>query len=166
VTTPEIGSLTVAVRTSLLSCRKAGKTRAFTPVRASSGEIRTTQNDAATRGEEDFNMLKFPLALIAVPGVLLTLATRTVAQTVPPNLPAAIICYAQADQSWRVGYLFRVNKNGDAIYIAPDGRLSAMVNAKGVVAAPTNRPAGVDCYGKTLDELRSSGRIMEFQRTR
>jgi hypothetical protein len=41
-----------------------------------------------------------------------------------------------------------------------------MVNAKGVVAAPTNRPAGVDCYGKTLDELRSSGRIMDFQRTK
>jgi hypothetical protein len=98
--------------------------------------------------------------------MLVTLATGAVAQTVPPNLAAAIICYAQADQSWRVGYLFRVNKNGDAIYTTPDGRLSAMVNAKGVVAAPTNRPAGVDCYGKTLDELRSSGRIMEFQRTK
>jgi hypothetical protein len=28
------------------------------------------------------------------------------------------------------------------------------------------RPAGVDCYGKTLDELRSNGRIMEFQRAK
>jgi hypothetical protein len=111
-------------------------------------------------------MLKFALALVAVPGMLLTVATETVAQTVPPNLPAAIICYAQADQSWRVGYLFRVKKNGDALYNTPDGRLSAMVNSKGVVAAPTNRPAGVDCYGKTLDELRSIGRIMEFQRTK
>jgi hypothetical protein len=73
---------------------------------------------------------------------------------------------AQADQSWRVGYLFRINKNGDATYMTPDGRLSATINAKGVVAAPTNRPAGVDCYGKTLDELRSGGRIMEFQRTK
>jgi hypothetical protein len=112
-----------------------------------------------------FNMRKGRLALAAVPGVLLTFATG-VAQTVPPNLPAAIICYAQADQSWRVGYLFRINKNGDATYMTPDGRLSATVNAKGVVAAPTNRPAGLDCYGKTLDELRSSGRIMEFQRTK
>jgi hypothetical protein len=109
---------------------------------------------------------KFPLAVTAVTSMLVTLATGGVAQTVPPNLPAAIICYAQADQSWRLGYLFRVNKDGEAIYISPDGRLSAMVNAKGVVAAPTNRPAGVDCYGKTLDELRSSGRIMEFQRTK
>jgi hypothetical protein len=41
-----------------------------------------------------------------------------------------------------------------------------MVNAKGVVAAPTNQPAGVDCHGKTLDELRSTGRIMDFQRTK
>jgi hypothetical protein len=50
--------------------------------------------------------------------------------------------------------------------MTPDGRLSATVNAKGVVAAPTNRPVGVDCYGKTLDELRSSGRVMEFQRAK
>jgi hypothetical protein len=32
--------LTVAVRTSLLSCKKAGKTRVSTPVRESSGESR------------------------------------------------------------------------------------------------------------------------------
>jgi hypothetical protein len=32
--------LTVAVRTSLLSCRKAGKTRVFTPVREPSEESR------------------------------------------------------------------------------------------------------------------------------
>jgi hypothetical protein len=112
------------------------------------------------------HMPNLPLAVTAVTSMLVALATGVVAQTVPPNLPAAIICYAQADQSWRVGYLFRVNKNGDTIYTSPDGRLSATVNAKGVVAAPTNRPAGLDCYGKTLDELRSSGRIMEFQRTK
>jgi len=98
--------------------------------------------------------------------MLVALATGAVAQTVPSNLPAAIICYAPADQSWRVGYLFRVNKNGDTIYTSPDGRLSATINANGVVAAPTNRPAGLDCYGKTLDELRSNGRVLEFQRTK
>jgi hypothetical protein len=111
-------------------------------------------------------MFKWQLALVAILGVLGTFVTRAVAQTAPPNVPAAIICYARADQSWRVGYLQRINKNGDATYMTPDGRLSATVNAKGVVAAPTNRPAGVDCYGKTLDELRSNGRIWEFQRTR
>jgi len=112
------------------------------------------------------HMPKLPLAVTAVTSILVALAVGAAAQTVPPNLPAAITCYAAADQSWRVGYLFRVNKNGDAIYMTPDGRLSTTVNAKGVVAAPTNRPAGLDCYGKTLDELRSSGRIMEFQRTK
>jgi hypothetical protein len=111
-------------------------------------------------------MPKLALPVTAVTSVLLTLATEALAQAVPPNLPAAIICYAQSDQSWRVGYLLKVNKNGDAIYITPDGRLSTMVDAKGVVRPPTNRPAGVDCYGKTLDELRSMGRIMEFQRTK
>jgi hypothetical protein len=112
------------------------------------------------------HMPRLPMAVTAVTSMLVTLATGAVAQTVPPNLPAAIICYAKADQSWRIGYLYRVNKNGDAMYIAPDGKLGATLNAKGVVEAPTNRPAGVDCYGKTLDELRSNGRIMDFQRTK
>jgi len=112
------------------------------------------------------HMPKYPLAATALTSMLVAFTTGAVAQTVPPNLPAAIICYAPADQSWRVGYLFRANKSGDTIYTSPDGRLSATVNVKGVVAAPTNRPAGLDCYGKTLDELRASGRIMEFQRTK
>jgi hypothetical protein len=109
---------------------------------------------------------KLPMVVTAVSSMLVTLGTGAVAQTVPSNLPAAIICYAQADQSWRVGYLYQVNKNGDAMYLAPNGKLGATVNAKGNVVAPTNRPAGLDCYGKTLDELRSSGRTMEFQRTK
>jgi hypothetical protein len=112
------------------------------------------------------HMPKLPIAVVAVSSMLVTLTTGAVAQTVPPNLAAAIICYAQSDQSWRVGYLQKVNKNGDAMYISADGKLGATVTAKGVVEAPTNRPAGVDCYGKTLDELRSNGRVMEFQRTK
>jgi len=55
---PEV---TVAVRTSLLCCRKAGNTRVFTPVRESSGESRfkrkasshRTTNDAGERNRED-----------------------------------------------------------------------------------------------------------------
>jgi hypothetical protein len=108
-------------------------------------------------------MFKFPMALAAGSVVFLTLATQAVAQPVAPNLPAVIMCYAEADQSWRVGYLSKVNKNGDAEYVSGNGKLSATLNAKGVVEAPTNRPAGVDCYGKTLAELRSNGRVMEFQ---
>jgi hypothetical protein len=110
------------------------------------------------------HMAKRPKAIAGVFVMFLTLATGAVAQTVPPDLPAAIMCYAQPDQSWRIGYLYRINKNGDATYITPDGKLSATVNAKGMVAAPSNRAAGVDCYGKTLEELRSKSRIMNFQR--
>jgi hypothetical protein len=109
---------------------------------------------------------KLLLAVTAVTSTVVAFATATVAQTVPPNLPAAIMCYAEPDQSWRVGYLSKVNKNGDAEYISANGKLSATLNAKGVVEAPTNRPAGVDCYGKTLDEMRSKGRVMEFQHTK
>jgi hypothetical protein len=113
-------------------------------------------------------MLKFLLAPAGLSGALLTLATQTAAQTVPPppNLPAAILCYAEPDQSWRVGYLYKVNKDGDAEYVSANGTLSATLNAKGVVEAPTNRPAGVDCYGKTLADLRSNGRVMEFKPTK
>lgn len=85
------------------------------------------------------------------------------AQTAPPEFPIAIICYAPADQSWRTGYLYRVQKSGDALYIAPDGKLGATVDATGTVLAPKNRRAGLDCYGKTLVELRATGRVLEFR---
>jgi hypothetical protein len=141
---------------------------AIVPVEELRSFLNRTSSDSHLRAtREDFRMLKFPSALVAVSGMLLTLATQTAAQTVaPPNLPAAIMCYAEPDQSWRVGYLYKVNKNGDAEYISANGKLSATLNAKGVVEAPTNRPAGVDCYGKTLDELRSKGRVMEFKPTK
>jgi hypothetical protein len=110
-----------------------------------------------------FQIPKFRFAVTVITSMLITPATGAIAQTVPANLAAAIICYAPPDQSWRVAYLFKVNKGGDLVYITPDGRLTATVNAKGLVEAPTNRPGSVDCYGKTIDELRSSGRILEFQ---
>jgi len=111
-------------------------------------------------------MFKYPLALVAVPGVILTLATATAAQTFPPDLPIAVACYVPHDKSWRVAYLYTVNANGDAVYTAPNGRLAATVTAEGIVVAPANRPTAPDCYGKTLDELRANGRVMDFQRTR
>jgi hypothetical protein len=107
-------------------------------------------------------MPKLRIAVTAVTSVLAALATGARAQTVPANLPAAILCFAPPDQSWRAIYLSKVNKNGDVVYITPDGRLTAKVNAKGVMEAPTDRQGSVDCYGKTIDELRSSGRILEF----
>ena len=97
---------------------------------------------------------------------LVSLPAGATAQPAPPNLPSAIMCYAQADQSWRVGYLSRVDKSGDALYVTADRRLSVTVHANGTVATPTNRPPVTDCYGKTLDELRSSGRLIEPQRAK
>ena len=111
-------------------------------------------------------MPKFPLTLVAVPGVFLILATGTIAQTAPPNIPIAIICYIEQNQSWRVGYLNRINQNGDAEYATADAKLGATINAKGLVLAPTNRPSALDCIGKTVDELRANGRVMDLQRAR
>ncbi|HMJ28890.1 MAG TPA: hypothetical protein VK512_09270 [Xanthobacteraceae bacterium] len=112
-------------------------------------------------------MPKFPLTLVAVSGVFLAIATGTVAQTTaPPNVPVAVICYSEQNQSWRFGYLNRIDQNGDAQYSSADGKLGATISAKGVVLPPANRPAAMDCYGKTVDELRANGRVMDFQRAR
>lgn len=108
------------------------------------------------------NVLRVRVLWTSIASMLSVLATSALAQTAPPGLPAGIICYAPADQSWRVGYLQKVDKNGDALYLSPNGRLGAMVNSKGVVLEPTNRPAGLDCFGKTIDELRLKGRTLEF----
>jgi hypothetical protein len=104
------------------------------------------------------------LATIAFTSMLATLGT--VAQTSLPNLPLAIICYNQNLKVWRVGYLNAIKENGEATYISLVERLPVAVNAKGVVLAPSDRSSRLDCYGKTLDELRSNGRLLEFQRTR
>jgi hypothetical protein len=106
-------------------------------------------------------MPKLSLATTAVASVLVTLATGSVAQTVP-DLPLAVICFNEQTQTWAVGYLNLVNKDGSATYIAGD--LSVTVNAKGVVEPPSDRPASGDCFGKTLNELRTAGRVMEFTR--
>ena len=107
-------------------------------------------------------MPRILLAMIPAAGVILAFAAEAAAQTNPPDFPIGIICYIQQDQSWRVGYLNAVNANGDAIYLS--GRLGLTVNAKRVVVTPVNRPAISDCFGKTLDELRSNGRVIDFQR--
>ena len=98
-------------------------------------------------------MPKLPLAATAVASILVTLATGSVAQTLSPNLPLAIICFNDKTQTWRIGYLDAVSPDGSATYVA--GGLWATVNAKGLVQPPSNRSAGVDCFGKTLDELRA-----------
>ena len=104
-----------------------------------------------------------PLAATAVASILVTLATGSVAQTLSPNLPLAIICFNEKTQTWRIGYLDAVSPDGSATYVA--GGLWATVNAKGLVQPPSNRSAGVDCFGKTLDDLRAAGRVMEFKRS-
>jgi hypothetical protein len=112
-------------------------------------------------------MPKFLLRLVAVSGALLTIATGTIAQTpAPPNVPIVVMCYVEQNQSWRVAYLNRIDPKGDAQYSSADGKLGATVNAKGVVLAPASRPATLDCFGKTVDELRANGRVMDFQRAR
>jgi hypothetical protein len=111
-------------------------------------------------------MLKLLLAT-AVTSVLTTLAMGSaVAKKVPPELPYSITCWNEQTKTWAVTHLSTIKEDGTAAYVALNGRLSGTVNAKGVVEPPSNRPAAVDCFGKTLDQLRAMGRLIEFQRTR
>jgi len=118
--------------------------------------------DTCPGHKEELIMPNLPLAATAVALVLVTLATGSVAQTVPPDLPLAVICFFKQNQTWRVGYLNAVSKDGSATYVS--GNLSITVNANGVVQSPSNRPASNDCIGKTLKELRAERRVMEFKR--
>ena len=96
----------------------------------------------------------------------ITLTTETAAQTVPTDLPLGFMCWNEKTQSWGVAYLAGAEKDGTATYMPPGGRLSATLNSKRVIEPPKNRPANFDCYGKTVDELRAMGRVIELQRTR
>jgi hypothetical protein len=111
-------------------------------------------------------MPKPSLAITAVTSVLVTLATGAVAQKAPPEMPLAVICWNEQVKSWVVGNLSTIKEDGTATYMGINGRLSATVNSKGMVERPSNRPGQLDCFGKTLDQLRAMGRVSEFQRTR
>ena len=108
-------------------------------------------------------MPKHPLVATAVVSVLLTAATGSDAQTAPPDFPLAILCFVEKTQTWNVGYLREVREDGSATYSPLSGSLSVTVNADGLVEPPSDRPAVVDCHGKTLDELRAAGRLAEFK---
>jgi hypothetical protein len=97
--------------------------------------------------------------------MLFALLAKSVAQTVP-DLPQAVICWSASGQVWRVGYLSQVSNDGIATYLSPGGQLSVTVSAKRIIEDPDNRAGEVDCYGKTIDELRGMSRTVEFQRTR
>jgi hypothetical protein len=111
-------------------------------------------------------MFKHSLAVGFAASVLVTLATGATAQKTPPELPLAIFCWGEQTKTWVVGHLATIKGDGTATYVGPNGRLSGLVNAKGVVEPPSNRPVAIDCYGKTLDQLRAMGRLIEIQRTR
>ena len=85
---------------------------------------------------------------------------------VSPDFPLAVICFSEQTQTWRIGYLQEVSKDGSAVYVAAAGHLRVTVNANGLVQPPSDRPPGVDCFGKTLKELRAEGRVVELTHKR
>ena len=110
-------------------------------------------------------LISFITMTVIAASVFVTLTTETVAQAVPTDLPLGFICWNEKTQSWGVAYLVGAEKDGTATYMPPGGRMSATVNSKRMVEPPENRPANFDCFGKTIDELRAMGRVIELQRT-
>ncbi|MBR0703060.1 hypothetical protein JQ599_24355 [Bradyrhizobium diazoefficiens] len=108
-------------------------------------------------------MLKICLAFAAIASVAM-IPTASVAQTFPQDIPMGIICWSQNAKTWVVGYIHTVKENGEAVYQGQGGRLNATLNAARVIATPSDRPAGLDCFGKTLDQLRAMGRLIPLQR--
>ncbi len=105
-------------------------------------------------------MLKHALATAAGALVVVILVVEgAVAQTALANYPLAIMC--RGEQIARVGYLYEIKRDGSATYITPDGRLSVTLNANGVLEKPPNRAAAGDCYGKTVDQLRTNGNVID-----
>ena len=90
-----------------------------------------------------------PLTVTAVASILVSLAGGSAAQSAPPDFPLAILCFVEKTQTWNVGYLREVGEDGSAIYSPLNGGLSVTVSADGLVVPPSDRPAVVDCHGKT-----------------
>jgi hypothetical protein len=103
------------------SCRRAGGTREALVLRCHA--------NSRSPAQEELIMPKLPLAATAVASVLVTLATGSVAQTFPPDFPLAVICFVGQTQTWRIGYLQEVSKDGSAVYVAAAGHLRVTVNA-------------------------------------
>ena len=76
------------------------------------------------------------------------------------DLPAAIICVVSGRSF--LGYLASVEADGTARYLGLDGGV-AFVDAEGRFQPTTTMKAG-DCAERTIDDLRSSGKTLEFQR--
>lgn len=108
-------------------------------------------------------MTKHFLGMFAIASVMIV-PTASVAQTFPQDVPMGIMCWSQNAKAWVVGYVHTVKENGEAVYQGQGGRLNATLNAARVLVAPSDRPAGLDCYGKTLDQLRAMGRLISLQR--
>jgi hypothetical protein len=76
------------------------------------------------------------------------------------DLPAAIICTVSGRSF--IGYLASVDADGTARYIALDGGV-ALVVAEGRFQPTVTMKAG-DCAKRTVEDLRDSGKTIEFQR--
>ena len=74
------------------------------------------------------------------------------------GLPIALVCQGPGGNTI-VGYLAGYKPDGSALYRSL-GNLAVTVDANGLVETSVDRAEG-DCAGKTIDELRASGRTIE-----
>ena len=74
------------------------------------------------------------------------------------DFPLAIVCARGG--VFKVGYLDYFLKDGSAVYLSQDGRRSLKLTAEGKIELPAGLAEGVDCVGKTIQELRAEGRAV------
>lgn len=77
------------------------------------------------------------------------------------EFPFALICEAPNNVVF-VGYLFRVNPDGSAVYGTVLGDRFAVVDANGVISVSELAAGGGLCDNRTIDELRAAGLTREF----
>jgi hypothetical protein len=73
--------------------------------------------------------------------------------------PLAIIC--EFSEIAHVFYLSKLQKNGVAVYVRPDG-VVGMISLTGAASVVGGEGERGSCGGKTIEELRSAGQTVEF----
>lgn len=104
----------------------------------------------------------FPLgSTLATFGMMFPLAAVQAGaqETDLQSFPLAIICEYSGIS--HVFYLSKLQKDGIAVYMRPDGVLG-MITLTGTATVVGGDEEGGSCGGKTLEEIRAAGRTVEF----
>ncbi|NKL67276.1 hypothetical protein U8P80_14390 [Rhizobium beringeri] len=100
------------------------------------------------------------VAIACIPPLAGTCGSQARAAEPFDQFPIAITCeYKNLHQ---VFYLTRLDADGVATYINPS-KLAGTISVRGTAKA-LGEPVGGSCLGKTLEQLRASGQVLDLKR--